>query len=113
MSGPALEKYYAGISGSQMTMKEIVTAWRSGQDVNALATRDRMISNFGLACSYIVNLLDPDAIVIGGGLGQIDELYQYGQTEILKHMFNTRCDTPLLRPLLGDSAGVIGAAMLG
>ena len=82
MSGPALEKYYAGISGSQKTMKEIVTAWRSGQDVNALATRDRMISNFGLACSYIVNLLDPDAIVIGGGLGQIDELYQYGQTEI-------------------------------
>ena len=113
MSGPALEKYYAGKSGSQKTMKEIVRAWRSGQDVNALATRDRMISNFGLACSYIVNLLDPDAIVIGGGLGQIDELYQYGQAEILKHMFNTRCDTPLLRPLLGDSAGVIGAAMLG
>lgn len=113
MSGPALEKYYAGKSGSQKTMKEIVLAWRSGQDVNALATRDRMIANFGLACSYIVNLLDPDAIVIGGGLGQIDELYQYGQAEILKHMFNTRCDTPLLRPLLGDSAGVIGAAMLG
>lgn len=112
MSGPALEKYYASLSGVPKTMREIVTAWRSGNDVHALATRERMISNFGLACSYIVNLLDPDAIVIGGGLGQIEELYQYGQAEILKHMFNTQCDTPLLKPLLGDSAGVIGAAML-
>jgi len=113
MSGPALEKFYASLSGTPKIMKEIVSAWRAGNDIHALATRDRMISNFGLACSYIVNLLDPDAIVIGGGLGQIDELYQYGQAEILKHMFNTRCDTPLLKPLLGDSAGVIGAAMLG
>jgi predicted NBD/HSP70 family sugar kinase len=72
-----------------------------------------MLNNFGLACSYIVNVLDPDAIVIGGGLGQIDELYTHGQGEILKHMFNDRCETPLLKPVLGDSAGVIGAALLG
>lgn len=112
MSGPALEKYYSRLSGHSLSMKEIVTAWRSGEDQNALATRDRMLFNFGLACSYIVNVLDPDAMVIGGGLGQIDELYTHGQAEILKHMFNDRCDTPLLRPVLGDSAGVIGAALL-
>ncbi|MEO5582013.1 MAG: ROK family protein, partial [Saprospiraceae bacterium] len=83
-----------------------------GGDSSAILTRDRMLYNFGLACSYIVNLIDPDAIVLGGGVGQIDELYERGQAEILKHMFNDRCETPLLRPLLGDSAGVIGAAML-
>jgi len=113
MSGPALEKYYYQNSGEVLSMKEIVAAWRKGNDPHALATRDRMLFNFGLACSYIVNVLDPDAIVIGGGLGQIDELYTHGQSEILKHMFNDRCDTPLLRPVLGDSAGVIGAALLG
>jgi len=113
MSGPALEKYYYQNSGEALSMKEIVSAWRKGNDPHALATRDRMLFNFGLACSYIVNVLDPDAIVIGGGLGQIDELYTHGQSEILKHMFNDRCDTPLLRPVLGDSAGVIGAALLG
>lgn len=112
MSGPALEKFYFQQSGHPLSMKEIVTAWREGKDLHAVATRDRMLYNFGLACSYIVNVLDPDAIVIGGGLGQIDELYSQGQAEILKHMFNDRCDTPLLRPVLGDSAGVIGAALL-
>lgn len=112
MSGPALEKFYFQRSGDKKSMKEISSAWKEG-DVHAMATRDRMLHNFGLACSYVVNLIDPDAIVIGGGVGQIDELYQYGQSEILKHMFNERCDTPLLKPLLGDSAGVIGAAMLG
>ena len=113
MSGPALENYYFQTSGLKKSMKEIVQAWRSGHDVHALVTRDRMLHNFGLACSYIVNLIDPDAIVIGGGVGQIDELYEYGQAEILNHMFNDRCDTPLLKPALGDSAGVVGAAMLG
>jgi len=112
MSGPALERYYQGLSGKFLPMKEIVLAWRKGSDPHAQATRDRLLSNFGLASSYIVNVLDPDAIVIGGGLGQIDELYESGQGEILKHMFNDRCETPLLRPLLGDSAGVIGAALL-
>lgn len=113
MSGPALEKYYSKSSGLKKSMKDIVQAWRSGDDPHALHTRDRMLHNFGLACSYIVNLIDPDAIVIGGGLGQIEELYTFGQAEILKHMFNKRCDTPLLKPALGDSAGVVGAAMLG
>jgi predicted NBD/HSP70 family sugar kinase len=112
MSGPALEKYYQGLSGKFLPMKDIVQAWRNGSDPYARATRDRMLSNFGLAASYVVNVLDPDAIVIGGGLGHIDELYEFGRREILKHMFNDRCETPLLRPLLGDSAGVIGAALL-
>lgn len=112
MSGPALEKYYQRLSGKALPMKDIVQAWRKRNDPYAQATRDRMLSNFGLAASYIVNVLDPDAMVIGGGLGQIDELYEFGQDEILKHMFNDRCETPLLRPVLGDSAGVIGAALL-
>ncbi len=112
MSGPALEKFYVQKSGIKKSMPEIAQAWRHEGDVHAIATRDRMLTNFGLACSYIVNLIDPDAIVIGGGVGQLDELYEHGQAEILKHMFNRTCETPLLKPALGDSAGVIGAALL-
>jgi len=61
----------------------------------------------------VINILDPDAVVIGGGVGNLDILYQQETREaVLEHLFNDRFDTPLLRPALGDSAGVFGAAML-
>jgi N-acetylglucosamine kinase len=60
-----------------------------------------------------VNVLDPDAIVIGGGVGNLDLLYtQETRDAVCAHLFNDRFDTPLLKPSLGDSAGVFGAAML-
>ncbi len=60
----------------------------------------------------LINILDPDVIVLGGGLGNIDVLYTEGVNEIKKYIFNTRLDTIFLKPELGDSAGVFGAAML-
>jgi N-acetylglucosamine kinase len=58
-------------------------------------------------------VLDPDAIVIGGGVGNIDRLYgAETRTAIERHLFNPELRTPLLRPALGDSAGVFGAALL-
>ena len=67
---------------------------------------------FGKAISVIVNVLDPDAIVIGGGLGNMDVLYTEGLKELKKNIFNNRVETVLLKPKLGDSAGVFGAAGL-
>jgi predicted NBD/HSP70 family sugar kinase len=60
----------------------------------------------------VTNLLDPDAIIIGGGVGNVEELYTLGVASLRKHIFNNGLDTPVLKPLLGDSAGVFGAAAL-
>ena len=57
-------------------------------------------------------MLDPDVIVVGGGVGNIDELYTKGVDSLKKYIFNNRLDVPVLKPVLGDSAGVFGAAAL-
>jgi fructokinase len=60
----------------------------------------------------IINIIDPDAIVIGGGVGNIDEIYTHGVEATKKYVFNHRLDTQFFKPKLGDSAGVFGAAFL-
>ncbi len=112
LSGPALEKYYTKLSGQSKTLKEIAELHLLGKDIHATATINRMTAMFGKAISVIVNILDPDAIVIGGGVGNIDALYTDGLKELKKHIFNNRVETILLKPKLGDSAGVFGAAGL-
>lgn len=112
LSGPALEKYYTRISGRTLTMKEIAELHASGKDECATQTINRLTAMFGKAISVIVNILDPDAIVIGGGVGNIDAIYTDGLNELKKHIFNNRVETVLLKPKLGDSAGVFGAAGL-
>ena len=112
ISGPALEKFYFQSSGRSLKLKEIVQLAQEEKDPYAMATIDRLIEGFGKALSNIVNVLDPDAIVLGGGLGNIDLLYTEGRKAVLKHTFNPYFNTPLLKPLLGDSAGVFGAAAL-
>lgn len=72
----------------------------------------RLTENFGKAISVIINIIDPDVIVIGGGVGNIDLLYDRGLDAVKKYIFNNRLDTPIVKPSLGDSAGVFGAAFL-
>ncbi|MEM6878484.1 MAG: ROK family protein [Bacteroidota bacterium] len=112
ISGPALERYYNSRSGKNLSLKEIVTQYRQNDNPHARATINRLFRFFGKGVANIINTIDPDAIVIGGGLGQIDELYTSGVEQIQKHLFNPKLSTPILRPTLGDSAGVFGAAML-
>ena len=72
-----------------------------------------MQTKFAEGLGAIINILDPDAVVIGGGVGNLDLLYTDETREAIRaHLFNDRFDTPLLRPALGDSAGVFGAAIL-
>lgn len=112
LSGPALERYYASQAGSNLKLSEIVGRYRNQSDPYAIATIQRMLHFFGKAVSQIINMLDPDAIVIGGGVGNVDELYTLGREEIEKHLFNPILKTPILKPALGDSAGVFGATLL-
>jgi fructokinase len=112
ISGPALEKYYFAETGKKKSLKDIVALAESKLDPAAQKTIMRLVEFFGIALSVIVNILDPDVIVIGGGVGNIDTLYERGIDEVKKHVFNHRLDTPIVKPLLGDSAGVFGAAYL-
>jgi len=112
ISGPALEKFYQRESGHYKTMKDIVASATAGTDATAVKTIDRMVTFFGRALSVVINILDPDVVVVGGGLGNIPVLYDRGMEELRKNIFNNRLDTPVVRPLLGDSAGVYGGAFL-
>lgn len=112
IAGPALEKYYEKISGTKLPLKEIYARHLAGTDASATATIQRLIQFFGKAIGVVINILDPDAIVLGGGVGNIDLLYTEGVAEAKKYTFNPTLDTKFLKPVLGDSAGVFGAAML-
>lgn len=111
LSGPALQRYYTKETGQIKTLKEIVEAASQGEDA-AIQTLHRLHHYFGKAVSIITNLLDPDVIIIGGGVGNITSIYTEGRASLEKHIFNNRLDTPVLAPKLGDSAGVFGAAAL-
>ena len=113
ISGPSLEAYYTSLTGGKhLPLAEIIKHGQEEADGAAVATLDRMIHFFGIALGSVINLLDPEVIVLGGGLGNIDLLYDAGWEAVAENLFNNRMDTPLLKPLLGDSAGVFGAALL-
>lgn len=112
LSGTALQRYYQEQSGEFRKLPDILTRYGQGNDPHATATIERLLEKFGQALTTLVNVLDPDAIVIGGGVGNIDLLYQEGPQRANRYVFNSSFNTPILRPKLGDSAGVFGAAML-
>ena len=110
ISGRALQIYYNKISGKNLTLEEIYA--KKDIDNHAKKTFKRLITYFGKGLSNVVNIIDPEVIVLGGGLSNIDELYSEGYEELKKYVFNPTFNTPILRPKLGDSAGVYGAALL-
>ncbi|HEY3783238.1 MAG TPA: ROK family protein [Fimbriimonadaceae bacterium] len=110
LSGPAMERYYSTLSGENRKLSEIVE--RVKVDPAAAETIKRLTDNFGEAISVVVNILDPEVIVLGGGVGKIDALYDAGVESLGKRVFNDSLSTRVVRPMLGDSAGVFGAAFL-
>jgi predicted NBD/HSP70 family sugar kinase len=112
LSGKNLERYHFETFGEQKPLKSIYKEHLEGNNENSTHTINRLITFFGKAMASVINILDPDAIILGGGVGNIDLLYTDGVEEVRKHVFNTRLDTIFLKPKLGDSAGVYGAAAL-
>ncbi len=112
ISGPFLERYYTSLTGNTVKLKDIVAAHHAGTDEAATKTIQRLLRMFGRAMGVVINILDPDAIVLGGGVSNIDLLYTEGVEEVKKYVFNPRLETVFLKPKLGDSAGVFGAALL-
>lgn len=113
ISGTGLERYYQQTTGQERKLSTMISEYNAGtMDEYVNATVNRMIHFFGRGLANVIDILDPTAIILGGGLSNIDLLYTEGVESIRKQVFNPRLDTPILRPLLGDSAGVFGAAML-
>ncbi len=112
LSGPALERFYRQKSGQHRHLADIAARSSNHMDTVATETIERLIHYFGKAIAVVINILDPDVIVLGGGVGNIERLYTDGVQEAAKHLFNPRIDTLFLKPKLGDSAGVFGAALL-
>ncbi|AIE83390.1 ROK family protein [Fimbriimonas ginsengisoli] len=110
LAGPFLERYYESLSGVRRHLREITE--RTDTDIHAAATLRRLYEKFGEGLSVVVNIVDPQVIVLGGGVGNIDGLYTHGRDELLRWIFNDHPRVDLRRPTLGDSAGVFGAAML-
>jgi fructokinase len=112
ISGPGLERFYAEQSGERRRLKEVVARASTG-DVHAQATIERLTTFFASSLCPVIDILDPHAIVIGGGVGNIDALYtEATRAKIAEVIFNPTFEAALLKPTLGDSAGVFGAAML-
>ena len=112
ISGRNMEQYFKEQTGKDRKLKDLYAAYQEGGDEEAEMMINRLIHFFGKGIANVINILDPDVIVLGGGVGNIDLLYTAGVEEARKFVFNTRMDTVFLKPSLGDSAGVFGAAFL-
>lgn len=112
LSGPALEKFYYDLGGEKRKLKEIVSLYRNGTDKNAEQTMERLFYFFPKAVANVINIVDPDLIIIGGGVGNIDELYTKGIQRLNEFVFSDYIETEFVKPELGDSSGVFGAAFL-
>jgi len=111
LAGPAVEEHYALRTGTQRPLTDIVARYRAGEPA-ACEVFCHFLDRFGRAVANLIAVLDPDVIVLGGGLSNIDELYSLGRDAVAGYVFNDELRTPIRRNQLGDSAGVIGAALL-
>lgn len=111
LAGPALAASYRERAGIEASGEAIIALAEAG-DAIAHDVFAAYLEDFGRALGNVVNIVDPDAIVLGGGLSRVDALYDRGREAVARHTFNDELRTPLLRASLGDSAGVFGAALL-
>ena len=111
LSGPALERAWLASGGDTSEAMSIARHAADG-DGRAGALLDAYVDRFGRALANVVNILDPDVVVLGGGLSNLDVLYSRGIEAVRRYVFNDELRTRIIRNELGDSAGVIGAAWL-
>ena len=111
LSGPGLAREYARISGDAADGPTVVNRAQDGEPA-AIQCLDLYTDRLARALASIINVLDPDAIVLGGGLSAIERLYTDVPQQWAKYVFSDRVETELLPPKFGDASGVRGAAWL-
>ena len=111
LSGPGMERDHFETNGERRAAKEIA-AFAAAGDAGCEATLSRLEERFARAIAHVINLLDPDVIVLGGGMSNIDRLYVNVPRQWGAWVFSDRVDTKLAHNVHGDSSGVRGAAWL-
>lgn len=111
LSGPALVRDYREHTGNALAAAEIVERFNAGEDAADIIMQ-RYFDRLARALAGVINILDPDAIVLGGGLSNIAALYDQIPQLWREYVFSDRVDTQLWRNRHGDSSGVRGAAWL-
>lgn len=111
LSGPGLLKDWPDDANRPRDVPELLARARR-REASAAAVMDRFFRRFGAALAAVINVLDPDIVVLGGGLSNIDDLYTRGVEAVRTRVFNDRFTTPVVRNRHGDSSGVRGAARL-
>ena len=112
ISGSGVTRAFARRTGKHCSMEQIVNGARTGER-DSVAAFDQFLEDFGRCLGGLISILDPDAVVLGGGLSNIDELYTEGVSRVRRYAFHRHLTTPILHNALGDSAGVFGAARIG
>lgn len=111
LSGPGLERYFESISARNLPLADIAALEEEG-DPHAVQTIDRLCTMFGRAIGTVINVLDPDVVVLGGGVGNVERVCARARECAAPWVITPTLHTEFRRPTLGDSAGVFGAAML-
>ena len=111
VSGTAFCQDYARATGETLTGDAIIARMRNGE-AEARAAFDRYVDRLGRSLAVIGDILDPDVIVLGGGMSNTDELYEAVPPVMARYLFSDVFETKILKALHGDSSGVRGAAWL-
>ncbi len=111
LSGYSFAREYRAAGGEDLLPAQVMERRRAG-DERADAVYRAWIDRAGRGLSVVVNTLDPDVFVMGGGMSNIDEMYDDLPDAIGRHTFSPVFDTPIVRSVHGDSSGVRGAAWL-
>jgi predicted NBD/HSP70 family sugar kinase len=111
LSGPSFQRRYQDLTATELTSPEIVSAAEAGDETasNYLEQYCRLLA---LALANVINLLDPEIIVLGGGMSNIDRLYKRVPAYLGDYVFTDQVETRLVKARFGDSSGVRGAAWL-
>ena len=111
LSGPGLENYFSFITNENKSSKDIVELFRNGDEITK-KIMDKYFERTARSFSSIVNILDPDVIVCGGGMSEISELYDEVPKRIIPYIASDFFNTPIIKSFHGSSSGVRGAALL-
>jgi fructokinase len=111
ISGPGLEQYYEFLSNNKLSSREIISLYRE-QDETALIVMNDYFERVARSFSSFINILDPEIIICGGGMSDIDELYDEIPKRIIPYLASNFFLTPIVKAIHGKSSGVRGAAFL-
>lgn len=112
LSGTGIQRDYKEMAGKEKSLPDIYQSYLKKDDPHSEKTIENLIFNFGRCMANLVNIFDPDVIVVGGGVSNLPILYNEGQKSTDALLFNGEYPVPILKNKMGDSSGIFGAAML-